>query len=157
MKTKGQALVEMAIVILLLFLLVFGIFQFGWLMYIKNTLNNAARAGARQAVVLPLYDSTTYPKGLKDVIGTPQGLNDSCSFTGENSTVYSTTCNSLYYGIDKDHASVEVTYNDLDSSGGITSGDLILVKVTLAGIKGFVPDLISIKNSLSGEASMRYE
>src|SRR3990172_5711360 len=51
MDKRGQALIEFAIVVLLLFLLVFGIFQFGWLMYIKNTLNNAARAGARLAVV----------------------------------------------------------------------------------------------------------
>jgi hypothetical protein len=44
MDKRGQALVEFAIVILLLFILVFGIFQFGWLMYIKNTLNNAQGA-----------------------------------------------------------------------------------------------------------------
>jgi Flp pilus assembly protein TadG len=49
------------LLILLLFLLVFGIFQFGWLMYIKNTLNNAARAGVRQAVVTSTLNDLDYP------------------------------------------------------------------------------------------------
>lgn len=48
---KGAALVEMAIILPFLFLIVFGIFEFGRAMYITNTLNNAARYGARLAVV----------------------------------------------------------------------------------------------------------
>lgn len=49
---KGAALVEMAIVLPLLLLIVFGIFEFGRAMYITNTLNNAAREGVRRAVVM---------------------------------------------------------------------------------------------------------
>lgn len=48
---KGQALVEVALILPILVLLVFGSFEFGRAMYIKNTLNYAAREGARRASV----------------------------------------------------------------------------------------------------------
>lgn len=48
---KGAALVELAIILPFLFLIVSGIFEFGRAMYTTNTLNNAARYGARLAVV----------------------------------------------------------------------------------------------------------
>src|SRR5689334_11210220 len=48
---KGQAMVETALVLFILVLFVFGITEFGRAMYTKNTLNNAARAAARAAVV----------------------------------------------------------------------------------------------------------
>lgn len=48
---KGIALLELAIIIPLLAALVFGICEFGWAMYVTNTLGNAARAGARFAIV----------------------------------------------------------------------------------------------------------
>ena len=50
---KGAALVEMAIILPLLLLIVFGIFEFGRAMVITNSLTNAAREGARQAAVSP--------------------------------------------------------------------------------------------------------
>ena len=50
---KGAALVETAIILPLLLLIVFGIFEFGRAMYMTNTLNNAAREGARRAAVSP--------------------------------------------------------------------------------------------------------
>jgi len=156
MNKRGQALVEFAIVIILLFLLVFGIIQFGWLMYIKNTLNNAARAGARTAVVLPGYDATNLT-GLKDTSGSPVTLNNGCLFSAENALVYETVCKNLFNGIDKSQTQVEVVITDLDLSTTLTPGDLIKVKVVLGNIAGFVPGLIPIANSLTGEASMRYE
>jgi len=59
----GQALVELAISILLLFLLVFGIIEFGRVMYIKNTLTSAARASVRVAVVTSGFIDRTYAAG----------------------------------------------------------------------------------------------
>lgn len=50
---KGQALVELALSIFVLVLIVFGITEFGRVMYIKNTLNLAAREGTRLASVTP--------------------------------------------------------------------------------------------------------
>lgn len=51
---RGQALVEFALVLPLLFLLVFGIIEFGRYLFLKNTATNGARQGARQAAVTPL-------------------------------------------------------------------------------------------------------
>lgn len=48
---KGAALVEMAIILPLLLLIVFGICEFGRALFIKNTINLAAREGARRASV----------------------------------------------------------------------------------------------------------
>lgn len=48
---KGSALVEAALVLPILFLIVFGICEFGYAMYVNNTLTNAAREGARLAAV----------------------------------------------------------------------------------------------------------
>lgn len=50
---KGVALVEVAISIFFMLLILFGIIEFGRVMYMKNTLNLAAREGARKAAVTP--------------------------------------------------------------------------------------------------------
>lgn len=46
---KGQALVEMALVIPLFFILLFGVIEMGRIGYAYITVSNAARAGARLA------------------------------------------------------------------------------------------------------------
>lgn len=48
---KGQALVEMALVLPILLIIVFGIIEFGRIMNTYLILTNAAREGARQGVV----------------------------------------------------------------------------------------------------------
>ena len=50
-REHGQALVEFALVLPILLLLLCGIIDFGWLYYNQITLNNAAREGARYAVI----------------------------------------------------------------------------------------------------------
>jgi hypothetical protein len=49
--SRGQALAEFALVLPLLVLLLMAIFDFGRLIYAYNTVSNAARAGARVAVI----------------------------------------------------------------------------------------------------------
>lgn len=48
---RGQTLVEFALVLPLLVLILVGIFDFGRAIYAFNTVNNAAREGARLAIV----------------------------------------------------------------------------------------------------------
>lgn len=48
---SGQSLVEFALVLPILLALLCGIIDFGWLYYNQITLNNAAREGARYAVI----------------------------------------------------------------------------------------------------------
>jgi len=56
---KGQALVELALILPLMLLILFGITEFGRALYMVNTLNNAAREGARRAAVSSPLDSAT--------------------------------------------------------------------------------------------------
>ncbi|MEI6207934.1 MAG: TadE/TadG family type IV pilus assembly protein [Desulfuromonadales bacterium] len=53
---KGQALVEFALILPLLLLLLFGIIEFGRAFFQKNMTINAAREGARFAVVQTTWD-----------------------------------------------------------------------------------------------------
>ena len=55
----GSATVEMAIVIPLLLLLVFGIAEFGIALYRQEVLTNASREGARAGIVLSTPPVTT--------------------------------------------------------------------------------------------------
>ena len=48
---QGQALVEMALVLPLLFLLLFGVIEMGRIGYAYITVSNAARAGGRTATI----------------------------------------------------------------------------------------------------------
>jgi Flp pilus assembly protein TadG len=50
-KSRGQTLVEFALVFPLLILLLMGIFDFGRAIFLYNSLTNAAREGARLALV----------------------------------------------------------------------------------------------------------
>jgi hypothetical protein len=50
-RSRGQALAEFALVAPIFFLLLFGIIEFGRYVYNVQVLNNAAREGARYAVV----------------------------------------------------------------------------------------------------------
>lgn len=90
-KTRGAALVEMAIAMLVLIPLTFGLLEFGWIMYKLSQVNLAARNGVRVAVrpaatttevndaVKAIMDSagmgdtgyTVVIKGLSDAVGSP--------------------------------------------------------------------------------------
>lgn len=154
MGPKGQALVEMAIILPLLMLLVMGIFEFGRAMYIKNTLTQAARSGARTAVVTP---------GLISPI-----LAGTCSDT---SVVIQSTCNSLYSGIDKSDARIDVkvfapgvdpetgTAKTTTLASPPSPGDTVKVQVNINNFRSKyrIITFIPLPAALSGITSMRYE
>ncbi len=50
-RSRGQALVEFALIVPILVLLIFGIIDFGRYVYTQNSLNQASREGARAAAV----------------------------------------------------------------------------------------------------------
>lgn len=50
-RRRGQALVEFALIAPMLFLLIIGIIELGRLVFFYHTINNAAREGARYAIV----------------------------------------------------------------------------------------------------------
>lgn len=135
---KGQALVETALVLFIVVLFTFAITEFGRAMYIKNTLNNAARAGAREAVVTgSLALSTAYNFSTPPT--DPIGLK-----------IYK----ALMY-VDK--TQVTATVDCTACSGSFArNSDTITVRVTLHNFQPIV-NIIKIIDTLNGEASMRYE
>ena len=54
---KGVAIVEMAIVLPLLIIIVFGIIEFGFIIYDKAMITNASREGARAGIVFRVDDT----------------------------------------------------------------------------------------------------
>lgn len=54
---KGQSLVEFALVIPILLLVIFGLFDLGYAVFIKNMISNAAREGARTGIIITKTDA----------------------------------------------------------------------------------------------------
>jgi Flp pilus assembly protein TadG len=74
---RGAALVEMAIVLPLLALLVFGAIEFGRAVVIKNTLNYLAREGARRASISDPFDVAAIQSFVSTI--TPSSLQSGVS------------------------------------------------------------------------------
>jgi Flp pilus assembly protein TadG len=142
-RSKGQAMVETAFVLFILVTIAFGITEFGRALYTKNTLNNAARAGVRAAVV------TSPLNGLQRTYTNVAGDNIQQNIFG-----------SLFY---MNKALVTANVCVADNTGACTastkavSGDVVKVTVTYTGFKSVVPKLAKITGTLVGQASMRYE
>jgi hypothetical protein len=56
-KTHGQSIVEMALILPLLLIVLFGIIEFGWLIFAYSTMSQAVRNGAEVAAQLPPHQS----------------------------------------------------------------------------------------------------
>lgn len=69
-RTRAQSIVEMAFVLPFLLIVIFGIVEFGYLIFAYSTISQAARNGAERAAQLPPYPTwlalkgTTLPSGL---------------------------------------------------------------------------------------------
>jgi len=140
-KELGQTLIETVFVLALLFLLILGIAEFSRAWYVKNSLNNAARIGARVGAVTP---------GLAAETDTP------CP---GGSAVATAVCNSA--GVP---STAEVTVAVVDTSGDSVipnAGDTVTVTVKIDYLTGFSPFAIlpwlQSLTGLSSQASMRYE
>ena len=65
-RSRGQALVEFALVFPMFFVLLVAIFDFGRIVWARNSLENAAREGARYAIVHGGSELTKCPIGPLD-------------------------------------------------------------------------------------------
>jgi Flp pilus assembly protein TadG len=63
---KGAAMVEFALIMMLLLTLTFGLIEFGFVMYNQQVITNAAREGARYGIVMtdPLNANDDRDQGL---------------------------------------------------------------------------------------------
>lgn len=144
--TKGQALIETALILPLLLFIFIGIFEFGRAWYIKNTLNNAARIGARTAIVQANLVDQSYV------------LPASCE--GITDPIKLAICNGLN-GLPKNEISVSIDVVEKDPPQKAISGDTVVVKVRWDNYNpltfSYIGLNLKITNSLTGMASMRYE
>ena len=153
---KGQVLVETAIILPILLLLIFGLIDFGRAMYTKNTLNNAARAGARVAAVT---------KSLTPV--SPAALFSSSAEPAP------TIQKNIFNGIPQDN-SVTYELKILDDAGNpitgtVKTGNQVHVILTWPNFQMITPlyNILALINhsqsqnsntlTITGESSMRYE
>jgi hypothetical protein len=124
-KEIGQTLIETVFVLALLLILIFGIAEFARAWYLKNSLNNASRVGARVAIVQFTLNGTTDPGG------------DSCgSGSDAIKMVIDAVCSSAgIVGSDK-IIKVKVEFPDTDGDGKANTGDLVTVTVNLTFTSG---------------------
>lgn len=74
-RNEGTALIELALVLMILVLLTFGVMEYGWMFFQVQQVTNAARAGAREAI---LPDTTNADvEAVVDTAMTDAGLSTS--------------------------------------------------------------------------------
>lgn len=157
---KGQTLIETALVLMLLLVIFIGTAEIARAWYVKNSLKNAVRSGARVAVVTP---AAGFPSGA---IG-----NTTAVHCPSANTIINTVCTSP--GV-KNDSSTQVLLFVSESNIApepdsiINSGDTVTVQVTatfdfvIGGHKfnflGVLPVWPWPKStSFTTDASMRYE
>lgn len=138
-KRRGAALVEMAIVLPLFFMIVLGIIEFGRAMMVSNMVTNAAREGARLAIL----DGTT------------------------NSDVNSAITDFLTASLGVSAANVNVTINCTPAPSNPDPGDQIencisrdLIEITVEvpfNTVSLLPGNFLAGKNLVGKSSMRHE
>ena len=107
----GTTMAEFAIISVVFFMIIFGIIEFGRLFYTHNALTDAARRGARYAV---LHQSTDIACVKKIVVYGETHVNSSCAETGPPLINGLTTDNVVVtyatdYGTNLGIATVEIT------------------------------------------------
>ena len=65
---RGMALVELAIVIVLIMTVSFGVMEYGWMFFQMHQVNNASRAGAREGV-LPDSNNGAVGQVVEEALG----------------------------------------------------------------------------------------
>jgi len=112
---KGTAAVEAAIVLMLLLTLIFGIIEFGLLLFDKQVLTNASREGARAGVV----------------VGLGRSGGQAAEYLAESANVASAFCSTYLVTFGSGNLSVTSSFlNDVDGSGGPSRGDDLMVSLS---------------------------
>ncbi|WP_297457138.1 TadE/TadG family type IV pilus assembly protein [Ferrovum sp.] len=157
---RGVAAVEFAIIFPLMLLLMFGIIEFGTMMYDQIMVTNAAREGARWGSVqsAPLaHPVSCGDPGITAIQGGP-----TCSGSGSGSACmvasnYAATTLISYQGGNNNSPTVTVNCNTV--GGGSNSGAAIVVtvKYTFQGLGLGSLSAVQGSNNLSSTAVMYYE
>ena len=73
-RERAAAIVEFAVVLPLLLTILFGVIEYGWVFMIRQTLQNAAREGARLAILQSSVDPYTNVTTRINEVLAPTGL-----------------------------------------------------------------------------------
>jgi Flp pilus assembly protein TadG len=111
-KRRGATVVETGVVMIPVTMLLFAIFEFGWLLMNWNVLNNAAREGCRYALV-----NNTSPTITSDV---QTVVNSSMATTNRNFSNFTITVSGSHNG---------VSTSTTSGINALVAGDLISVTV----------------------------
>jgi Flp pilus assembly protein TadG len=162
---KGQTVIETALMIMLLFILFFGIAEISRFWWLKNQINNAARVSVRVAIV-----DSSLTAGADSDIGTcsyNSGTN-SCSSGAPGSIEYA-ACSSITNSSICTGAVVHLTVTGVDDSGNpggtiVSPGGIVTVTVRRQNVATIVPGLASLSFglipssiNLTSQSTMRHE
>ena len=157
---RGAAAVEFAIILPVLLLVMFGIIEFGTLMYDQIMVTNAAREGARWGSVQSV--SLAHPVSCSDPgIAAIQG-SGSCSGSGSNSDACMVSSNYaantlISYQGSNSSPTVNVTCNTLGSGSNSGAAIEVTVNYTFQGLGFGLLSAFQGSNNLSSTAVMYYE
>ncbi len=106
-RVRAAAVVEFAVVLPLLLTILFGIIEYGWVFMVRQTLQTAAREGARLAVLQTSVAPYPEVTNRVDQVMAPTGL-----------TTYQITMTHAVPGNPVETVVVSVPYNDVSLLGG---------------------------------------
>ena len=138
-RRRGAAAVEMALITPIFLMLAFGIIEFGRGMMVSNMVANAAREGARQAIL----DGSSNANVTSSI---QTFLNSALGLSATNVTVTITT------------SPATGNPDPADVIANCQPGDLINVKVQVPfNSVAFIPGKYLAGKILTGQSSMRHE
>lgn len=111
---KGTTTVETAIIIILLLIFIFGIIEFGLLLFDKQVLTNASREGARKGIVLGLSRSG----------------GDAAEYRTWSEYVADDYCADHLVTFGSGDLTILTDFNDLDGDDFPSRGDDLIVSIT---------------------------
>lgn len=111
---NGTTAVETAIIIMLLLTFIFGIIEFGLLLFDKQVLTNASREGARAGIV----------------VGIGRSGGDAAEYRTWSESVANDYCADHLVTFGSEDLAILTSYNDLDGSGSPSRGDDLTVSLT---------------------------
>ena len=106
-RARAAAVVEFAVVLPLLLTILFGIIEYGWVFMVRQTLQTAAREGARQAVLQTSVEPYTNVTNRVNQVMAPSGL-----------TTYTITMTHATMAAPVETVEIAIPYNDVSLMGG---------------------------------------
>ncbi len=120
---RGAAVVELAVVSPVMFAMLFGIIEFGWLFSVRHNMINAAREGARLGVIEGVESSEVTAR-VRDFLE-PMGLDDDVTITVVDATEEDPTVR-VDVSVDRDEVSLLGSF--FGFSGGTIEGSASMRK-----------------------------